>query len=151
VLILLVEKYPRTVVVQSIDAMTWRDALKVGCAQALSLVPGTSRSGATIIGGLFFGLSRQVATEFSFFLAIPTMFLAAGYSLYKSRALLHVEDMDIFLVGFFSAFVFAILAVRGLLFYIQRHNFVAFAWYRIAFGLLILLSSQLGWVVWVGY
>jgi undecaprenyl-diphosphatase len=151
VVILWVERrYVQSERVSSLDEMTWRDALKVGAAQVLSLIPGTSRSGATIIGGLFFGLSRQTATEFSFFLAIPTMLMATLYEGYENRALLHWGDVDVFLMGFFSAFVFALIAVRGLLRYIQRHNFVWFAWYRIVFGLLILISSHLGWVHWGG-
>jgi undecaprenyl-diphosphatase len=146
--ILWAEKRDHKITVQSVDDMTWRDALKVGGAQALSLIPGTSRSGATIIGGLLFGLSRQAATEFSFFLAIPTMFIATAYEVFKHRALLTVDDLDIFAVGFISAFVFAMLAVRGLLAYIQRHDFTVFAWYRIVFGVLILLTAQFGLVNW---
>lgn len=149
-LILLAEKRSHVVRVNAVDEMTWRDALKIGAAQALALVPGTSRSGATIIGGLFFGLSRQTATEFSFFLAIPTMFLATAYELFENRALLRAEDSGIFLAGFFSAFVFAMVAIRGLLRYIQQHDFTLFAWYRIAFGILILASSHWGWIHWRG-
>jgi len=107
-----------------------------------------SRSGATIIGGLLFGLSRQAATEFSFFLAIPTMVAATSYEVFKYRKLFNAEDLDIFAAGFVSAFVFAMLAVRGLLAYIQRHDFTVFAWYRIVFGLLILLTAYTGLVSW---
>ena len=147
-LILWAERRKHTVTVQLISDMTWRDALKVGCAQALALIPGTSRSGATIIGGLLFGFSRQAAAEFSFFLAIPTMFIATLYEVFKHRALFHAEDINIFLVGFIAAFVSAMIAVRGFLHYIQRHDFAVFAWYRIAFGLFILVSAQQGWVHW---
>lgn len=147
-LILWAERREHKITITSVDEMTWRDALKVGCAQALALIPGTSRSGATIIGGLLFGFSRQAAAEFSFFLAIPTMFVATFYEVIKHRALFRVEDLDIFIVGFAAAFVSAMFAVRGLLHYIQRHDFSVFAWYRIAFGLFILISAQLGWVHW---
>lgn len=147
-LILWAERREHTITVRFIDEMTWRDALKVGCAQALALIPGTSRSGATIIGGLLFGFSRQAAAEFSFFLAIPTMFVATLYEMIKHRALFRAEDIDIFVIGFVAAFVSAMIAVRGLLHYIQRHDFTVFAWYRIVFGLFILLCTQMGWVNW---
>jgi len=147
-LILWAERRKHIVTVQLVSDMTWRDALKVGCAQALALIPGTSRSGATIIGGLLFGFSRQAATEFSFFLAIPTMFIATLYEVIKHRALFRVEDVDIFMVGFVSAFISALFAVRGLLHYIQRHDFTVFVWYRITFGVFILLSAQQGWINW---
>jgi undecaprenyl-diphosphatase len=146
--ILWAEKRQHTITVQSIDDMQWRDALKVGFAQALALIPGTSRSGATIIGGLLFGFSRQAATEFSFFLAIPTMFIATSYDLFKHRTLLHAENLDIFAVGFVAAFVSAMFAVRGLLRYIQHHDFTVFAWYRIVFGALVLFTAQTGLVNW---
>jgi len=147
-LILWAERRKHTVTVQLVSDMTWRDALKVGCAQALALIPGTSRSGATIIGGLLFGFSRQAAAEFSFFLAIPTMFVATFYEVFKHRAMFRADDVDIFLVGFVAAFISGMFTVRGLLHYIQRHDFAAFAWYRIAFGLFILISAQMGWVHW---
>lgn len=146
--ILWAEKRQHTITVQTVDEMCWRDALKVGFAQALSLIPGTSRSGATIIGGLLFGFSRQAATEFSFFLAIPTMFVATGYEVFKYRAQLSADDLDVFFVGFISSFVFAMLAVRGLLAYIQRHDFTVFAWYRIVFGIAVLVTANSGWVSW---
>jgi undecaprenyl-diphosphatase len=136
--------------VQEVDDMRWRDALKVGFAQALSLIPGTSRSGATIIGGMYCGLSRRAATEFSFFLAIPTMFAATFYDVYKHRALLHGADVGMFAVGFVASFVSAFFAVRGLLRYISRHDFTVFAWYRIAFGILVLITAYAGWVDWTG-
>lgn len=132
----------------SVDQMTGLDALKVGLVQCLALVPGTSRSGATIIGGMFMGLSRQVATEFSFYLAIPTLIGAGVYSLYKERALLSLADLPQFGVGLLFAFISAWLCIRWLLRFVASHSFTGFAWYRIAFGLLILLTAQQGWVVW---
>jgi undecaprenyl-diphosphatase len=124
--------------VTSVDEMTWKDALKVGLAQCFSLIPGTSRSGATIMGGMLFGLSRQVATEFSFFLAVPIMFAATGYQLLKYRALLTTDDVGPFAVGFAVSFIFALIAVKGLIRYVAHHDFRAFAWYRIALGILVL-------------
>lgn len=134
--------------IDSVDDMTALDAFKVGCAQAFALVPGTSRSGATIIGGMLFGLSRKAATEFSFFLAIPTLFAATIYSLYKERALLSAADLPLFGIGTIAAFVSAFLCVRWLLRYISSHDFSAFAWYRIAFGLVVIASAYSGLVVW---
>jgi undecaprenyl-diphosphatase len=128
--------------------MTWRDALLVGFAQTLAMIPGTSRSGATIIGGLFFGLERRTATEFSFFLAIPTMLAATLYDVYKHLDLLTLDDIPLFLVGGVTSFVSAFLAVRGLLRYISRHDFTFFAWYRIAFGILVLVTAYTGVVIW---
>jgi undecaprenyl-diphosphatase len=132
----------------SVDQMSGFDALKVGLVQCLALVPGTSRSGATIIGGMFLGLSRQVATEFSFYLAIPTLIGAGAYSLYKERGLLSLADLPQFAVGLLFAFISAWLCIRWLLRFVASHSFTGFAWYRIAFGLLILLTAQQGWVVW---
>ena len=139
---------PDRVRVETVDDMTVLDALKVGCAQAFALVPGTSRSGATIIGGMMFGLSRKAATEFSFFLAIPTLLGATVYSLYKNRALLSAADIPMFGVGGIAAFASAFLCVRWLLRYISTHDFTLFAWYRIVFGLFVLISAWSGWVVW---
>jgi undecaprenyl-diphosphatase len=139
---------PAQVRIESVDDMTVLDAFKVGCAQAFALVPGTSRSGATIIGGMMFGLSRKAATEFSFFLAIPTLLAATVYSLYKERALLSAADVPMFTVGTIAAFASAFLCVRWLLRYISTHDFTLFAWYRIVFGLLVLASAWGGWVVW---
>jgi undecaprenyl-diphosphatase len=124
--------------VNNMDDMTWKDSLKVGLAQVLALIPGTSRSGATIMGGMVFGLSRQVATEFSFFLAIPIMFAATGYELFKNRALLTADDLTSIAVGFVVSFVFALIAVKGLIRYVAHHDFKAFAWYRIALGIAVL-------------
>jgi undecaprenyl-diphosphatase len=120
----------------------------VGLAQALALIPGTSRSGATIIGGLFFGLSRKAATEFSFFLAIPTLFAATLYEVVKYRHLFDAADLPMFAAGGIASFVSAFLAVRGLLRYISRHDFSAFAWYRIAFGGVVLVTAYTGMVNW---
>ncbi len=147
-LILWAERRQHVIHAESIDDMTWRDALKVGFAQALAMIPGTSRSGATIIGGLFFGLSRRAATEFSFFLAIPTMFAATSYDVYKNRDLFSVDDIPLFAVGGTVSFISAFLAVRGLIRFISRHDFTVFAWYRIAFGVIVLISAQMGWVDW---
>jgi len=139
---------PSTVRIDSVDAIRWPDALKIGFAQALALIPGTSRSGATIIGGMLFGLSRPAATEFSFFLAIPTLFAACIYEFVRNRALLSAQDLDAFGVGFVAAFVSAFLCVRWLIRYVSRHDFVPFAWYRIAFGAVILLTAWSGSVRW---
>ncbi|MCX7099653.1 MAG: undecaprenyl-diphosphate phosphatase [Methylococcales bacterium] len=147
-LILWAERRQHTIHAESVDEMTWQDALKVGFAQALAMIPGTSRSGATIIGGLFFGLSRRAATEFSFFLAIPTMFAATLYDVYKNRDLFSVDDLALFAVGGVVSFISAFFAVRGLIRFISRHDFTVFAWYRIAFGIIVLLSAQMGWVDW---
>ena len=147
-IILYVEKrayHPR---IESVDEMRWPDALKVGFAQALAMIPGTSRSGATIMGGLIFGLSRKTAAEFSFFLAIPTMFAATAYDLYKNWALLHAADIPVFAVGFVASFVAAMWAVRGFIKFISNHTFVVFAWYRIVFGLVVLLTAYTGAVSW---
>jgi undecaprenyl-diphosphatase len=139
---------PDTVRIDSIDDMRWTDALKVGCAQAFALIPGMSRSGATIIGGMLFGLSRRTATEFSFFLAIPTLLAACVYEAVKNRHLLAVADLPAFGVGFAAAFVSAFLCVRWLLRYVSRHDFTPFAWYRIAFGAIILITAYAGVVRW---
>jgi undecaprenyl-diphosphatase len=146
--ILWVERKPIAARVDDVDAMTWTDALKVGVAQAFALIPGTSRSGATIIGGMLFGLSRRVATEFSFFLAVPTLVAASAYDLYKNWALFASSDLPVFGVGFAAAFVSAFFCVRWILRYIALHDFRPFAWYRIAFGLIVLVTAYTGWVDW---
>lgn len=138
-IIFVVESRPRTVRIAHVDELRWQDALKVGFAQCFALIPGTSRSGATIIGGMLFGLSRKTATEFSFFLAIPIMFAATFYDLFKHWDLLHASDFATFAVGFITAFASAFFAVRALLKYIAHHNFVVFAWYRLIFGILLLI------------
>ncbi|MBA5689653.1 undecaprenyl-diphosphate phosphatase [Rugamonas apoptosis] len=151
--ILLVErseaKNPGMARITSVDDMTPVDAIKIGIAQAFALIPGTSRSGATIMGSMMFGLSRQVATEFSFFLAIPTLLGATVYSLFKERALLSAADLPLFTVGSLAAFVSAFLCVRWLLRYISTHTFTFFAWYRIVFGLVVLATAHYGLVQWV--
>jgi undecaprenyl-diphosphatase len=134
--------------VEHVDDMGYGDALKVGMAQAFALIPGTSRSGATIIGGMLFGLSRKAATEFSFFLAIPTLLSATVYSVLKERHLLSMADLPMFLLGGLAAFVSAFLCVRWLLRYISTHDFTIFAWYRIVFGILVLVTAHFGLVVW---
>ena len=150
-LIIIVERRQRRVMysrVDTVEDMSAADALKVGLAQCLALIPGTSRSGATIIGAMAFGLSRRAATEFSFFLAIPTLFGATVYSLYKERALLSAADLPMFSVGALSAFISAFLCVRWLLRYISSHDFMIFAWYRLVFGAVVLVTALTGWVNW---
>ncbi|RKS28638.1 undecaprenyl-diphosphatase [Pseudomonas sp. WPR_5_2] len=148
VIMLWAERREHVVCVDHVDDMRWTDAFKVGLVQCLAMIPGTSRSGSTIIGGLLFGLSRKAATEFSFFLAMPTMVGAAVYSGYKYRDLFQAGDLPVFALGFVTAFVFAMIAVRGLLKFIANHSYAAFAWYRIVFGLLILATWGFGWVNW---
>ena len=148
VIMLWAEKRQHSVHAETVEQMTWQDALKIGCAQCLAMIPGTSRSASTIIGGLLFGLSRKAATEFSFFLAMPTMVGAAVYSGYKYRDLFKPEDLPVFALGFVVSFIFAMIAVRGLLKFIANHSYAVFAWYRIGFGLLILLTWQLSWIDW---
>jgi len=146
--ILWAEKREHVIRVENVDDLSPLDALKLGLAQALALIPGTSRSGATIIGGLLFGLSRKAATEFSFFLAIPTLLAATAYQLYKERHLLSLDDLGMWLVGFVASFISAFLCVRWLLRYISSHDFTVFAWYRIAFGVVVLATWQFGLVNW---
>jgi undecaprenyl-diphosphatase len=146
--ILWAERRTHAAKVDSVDAMRPRDALGVGLCQCLALVPGTSRSGATIIGGMLLGLSRQAATEFSFFLSIPTLIGAGAYSLLKQRALLSAADLPLFVTGLVFSFIAAWICVRWLLRYIATHTFTPFAWYRIAFGILVLATAQAGWIDW---
>jgi undecaprenyl-diphosphatase len=146
--ILWAERRRHVIRIESVDDLGWRDALLLGIAQAFALIPGTSRSGATIIGGLFLGLSRKAATEFSFFLAIPTLLAATAYQLWKERALLNADDLGMWAAGFVSSFVSAFLCVRWLLRYISTHDFSVFAWYRIAFGLVVLFTAFTGAVNW---
>jgi undecaprenyl-diphosphatase len=134
--------------VRTVDDLSVMDALKVGLVQCLALVPGTSRSGSSIIGGMLFGLSRKAATDFSFFLGIPTLIGAGAYSIYKERALLSLDDLPLFSVGLVFAFLSAWVCVRWLIKYVSSHDFIPFAWYRIAFGLLILATAHFGWVTW---
>ena len=148
-IILWVERSLRpTVRVERVDDMSWLDALKVGFAQAFALIPGTSRSGATIIGGMLSGLSRKAATEFSFFLAVPTLMAAGAYDFWKNRALFDAGDIGLFAVGSITAFIAAFLCVRWLLRYVATHDFTPFAWYRIAFGLIVLLTGYTHLVDW---
>lgn len=148
VVMLWAEKRSHAIQADTVDDMHWTHALKVGCAQCLALIPGTSRSASTIIGGLLFGLSRKAATEFSFFLAMPTMVGAAVYSGYKYRDLFQPDDLPVFAIGFVTSFIFAMLAVRALLKFIASHSYASFAWYRIGFGLLILATWQFGVIDW---
>jgi undecaprenyl-diphosphatase len=134
--------------IHDVDEMSWKDALKVGLVQCLAMIPGTSRSGATIIGGMLLGLSRRAATDFSFYLAIPTLIGAGGYSLYKDRALLALDDLPVFTSGLIFSFISAWMCVRWLLRFISTHSFTPFAWYRIAFGIVVLATSMTGWVNW---
>jgi len=134
--------------VDAVDGMSWRDALLVGIAQSFALIPGTSRSGATIIGGMIFGLSRRAATEFSFFLAVPTLIAAGAYDFYKHRALFAAHDLGLFAVGSAAAFLSAFVVVRWLIRYVANHDFRPFAWYRIAFGVIVIATAYGGWVDW---
>src|SRR5678816_1267947 len=148
VVILVVENMSLKPRVESTQSMTWLDALKVGIAQCFALIPGTSRSGATIIGGMLFGLSRKAATEFSFFLAVPTLVAAGLYALWKNREMLSAADAPIFGVGMVVSFISSFVVIRWLIRYVATHDFKPFAWYRIAFGLAVLLTAYLGWVDW---
>ena len=148
VIILWVERKERLPRVESTQAMTWLDALKVGFAQCFALIPGTSRSGATIIGGMLFGLSRRAATEFSFFLAVPTLIAAGAYDAYKNRGAFTADDLGMWAVGLVTSFVSAFLVIRWLIRYVATHDFRWFAWYRIAFGIVVLLTAYFGWVDW---
>lgn len=150
-LILWAERREHVIDVEQVDDMDWKHALKIGLAQCLALIPGTSRSGATIIGGLLFGLSRKAAAEFSFFLAIPIMFAATFYDVYKHYEILEFHDFGMFAVGFVAAFFSALLAVRGLMRFISNHDFTVFAWYRIAFGIIILVTAYSGIIAWSEY
>ena len=147
-IILWAEKRQHTVTIESVDDIRPIDALKLGFAQAVALIPGMSRSGSTIIGGLFFGLSRKAAAEFSFFLAVPTLGAASVYSMYKDRALLNTEDIGVWITGFIFAFFSAMIAVRALIRYVSHHDFTIFAWYRIAFGVIVIATAYTGLVNW---
>ncbi len=148
IVILWAEKRAHVARVHEVDDMSWQDALKVGLCQCLALVPGTSRSGATIIGGLFVGLSRKAATEFSFFLAVPTMIAATVYDVYKHRDLFSMDDVAILATGFIAAFLAAFLTVKALVAFVAKHNFTPFAWYRIVFGLVVLGLWAGGIITW---
>ncbi len=148
IVILWAERRDHVIDVEQVDDMDWKHALKVGMAQCLALIPGTSRSGATIIGGLLFGLSRKAAAEFSFFLAIPIMFAATFYDVYKNRAILELDDASMFAVGFMGAFFSALVAIRGLIRFISNHDFTVFALYLIVFGIVILVTAYTGVIGW---
>lgn len=148
VIILWVDRGERNARIESTQAMTWLDSLKVGFAQCFALIPGTSRSGATIIGGMLFGLSRRAATEFSFFLAVPTLIAAGAYDSWKNRRLFSADDIGMWAVGLVVSFVSAFLVIRWLIRYVATHDFRWFAWYRIAFGIVVLLTAYYGWVNW---
>ncbi|PKO46825.1 MAG: undecaprenyl-diphosphatase [Betaproteobacteria bacterium HGW-Betaproteobacteria-22] len=150
-IILWAEKRKHTVTIETVDDIRPIDALKLGFAQAVALIPGMSRSGSTIIGGLFFGLSRKAAAEFSFFLAVPTLGIASIYSMYKDRALLSADDIGAWVTGFIFAFISAMIAVRALIRYVSHHDFTIFAWYRIAFGVIVLLTAYTGLVNWTAH
>jgi undecaprenyl-diphosphatase len=148
-IILWAERRPASAVrIHEVEDMRGRDALKVGLVQCLAMIPGTSRSGATIIGGMLLGLSRKAATDFSFYLAIPTLIGAGAYSLYKERAMLSLSDAPMFLVGLVVSFLSAWVCVRWLLKFIASHSFEIFAWYRIVFGAVVLFTAHMGWVRW---
>ncbi len=147
-LILYIEKRVYQPRFATVDDISWPEALLVGFAQSLAMFPGVSRAGATIMGGVIIGLSRKAATEFSFFLAIPTMFAATVYDVYKNWQLLHVADVPVFAVGFVASFIAAMLTVKALLRFVSNHTFIPFAWYRIVFGSIVLLTWYLGWIDW---
>ncbi len=147
-IILWVKRRHHAAAIFRVEDMTRQDALRVGFAQCLALIPGTSRSGATIIGGLLFGMSRKAATEFSFFLAIPTLGIATLYDLFQNRGNIDGDMAGLLLIGFIVSFASALFAVRGLLRFIAHHDFTAFAWYRMAFGAVVLITAYLGIVNW---
>ncbi|MSQ50154.1 MAG: undecaprenyl-diphosphate phosphatase [Betaproteobacteria bacterium] len=148
VIILFVDRGERSARVKDTQLMSWLDALKVGIAQCFALIPGTSRSGATIIGGMLFGLSRPAATEFSFFLAVPTLCAAGAYDLWKNRALFSADDLGMFAVGIAVSFASAFVVIRWLIRYVATHDFRPFAWYRIAFGMVVLATAYSGAIRW---
>ena len=136
--------------VRDVDSISAFDALKIGFAQCFGLFPGMSRSGSTLVGAMLFGLSRRTATEFSFFLGVPTLVAASLYSLYKERALLSAADIPAFAVGTVVSFIVALLVIKWLINFIANHSLKSFAWYRIAFGIAILTAGHFGWVSWPG-
>jgi undecaprenyl-diphosphatase len=150
VIILFVEKGSPKSRIEGTRSMTWLDALKVGVAQCVALIPGTSRAGATIIGGMLFGLSRPAATEFSFFLAVPTLCAAGAWDLWHNRTLFSADDIGMFAVGIAVSFASAFVVIRWLIRYVATHDFRPFAWYRIVFGAVVLLTAHFGWVTWKG-
>lgn len=147
-LIFWIESRKDAAIYQEVDDISWKTALKIGFCQALALIPGMSRSGSTIMGAMYFGLSRRAATEFSFFLAIPTLLAATAHELVKYHSLLSRDDLGLFTVGSLFSFIFAFITVRGLLRFVATHTFKGFAWYRIFFGVAVLLTAATGWVNW---
>jgi len=150
-IILWAEKRQHTVTIETVDDIRPIDALKLGLAQAVALIPGMSRSGSTIIGGLFFGLSRKAAAEFSFFLAVPTLGIASIYSMYKDSVLISFDDIGAWIIGFIFAFISAMIAVRALIRYVSHHDFTIFAWYRIIFGIVVIATAYFGLVNWTAH
>jgi len=148
VIILWAERRPHEERITDVDQLTWKDALKLGLFQALALIPGTSRSGATIIGGLLSGLSRRTAAEFSFFAALPALIAATLYEIYKARDDFANTDPTPLFVSCMVSFVSALLATKFLIRFVSKHSFGAFAWYRIAFGALILITAFTGLISW---
>lgn len=142
--ILIIEKMPKRDVVKTAETMPLKTALGIGLCQCLAMMPGVSRSGATIMGALLLGVERRAAAEFSFFLSIPTMFGATVYDLYKNHAELHMQDMQLIAIGFIVAFFSALLVVRGFIGFVTRHGFTAFAWYRIVLGLVVVGALVIG-------
>lgn len=149
-IILWIEQRTKSILprVKNVDDMRAKDALMVGLAQVCALIPGTSRSGSTIMGGMWWGLERKAATEFSFFLAVPMMVAATGYKLVKHRSVFTADDLGLIAIGFVAAFLAAMLAIKVLLKFVASKNYVPFAYYRIVFGGVILLTYFMGWVKW---
>ena len=148
VIILWAEKRQHTERVQNVDQLTALDAVKLGLFQALALIPGTSRSGATIIGGLLCGLSRRTAAEFSFFAALPVLLAATALEIWKARADFETAEVEMLVMSCVVSFISALLATKFLLRLVSKHSFAAFAWYRIAFGVIILITAYTGVVRW---
>ncbi|ESK38096.1 undecaprenyl-diphosphatase UppP [Acinetobacter nectaris CIP 110549] len=147
-IILWAERRQHKTVSHEVEQLTFKQAALIGLIQCFALVPGTSRSGSTIIGSLFLGVSRKAAAEFSFFLGIPVLMGAGLLDMYKMRHDLHIEDMEILGAGIIVAFISALLVIRALIRYVSKHDFSVFAYYRIVFGLFILVTWWTGWVNW---
>lgn len=145
IIILIVERIPKKVIVTTAEAMPLKTALGIGFCQCVAMVPGVSRSGATIIGALLLGVERKAAAEFSFFLSMPTMIAATSYDLYKNHAALSSDDWGLIAVGFIAAFITALLVVRAFVAFISNHGFVPFAWYRIGLGLVVMAALFMGY------
>jgi undecaprenyl-diphosphatase len=148
-IIIWIEKHPPKVNAQEVENISYKEAMWIGLIQVLSLIPGTSRSGATIIGAMFLGISRKAATEFSFFLGIPVIIGAGLLDLYQSYDVFKTtEDWSVLATGIIVSFVSALILIRVLVAYVAKRDFMIFAWYRIASGLLILLFAFTGWKLW---